>query len=341
MNKRLEIILPIVILLVLTSYLFFNWINSDQNKEIRESLGIEGRVGITNFAILNDSIEGRIFSREEALESIRKAEKLVGEMESEGFSVDYLKDVIIEANRTLEQVDYAEILRGNVEYSQKDYVDANKALRLIDWDELSYEEVIILTEEIISRNERAKLLEDLIILREKDVREISDQELSELLSEVKTAFEDERYDDTDELLVRLRDSIEDKKIDEGIASSIGRGIVSFIRRYWVFILLFMGIVGYSVYRYNKRSQKDKLRKKIKGKMKERKILVDLMKRTQVERFKENKISGLVYNIRLKKYKDKLERIRQEIPVLEERLRKIYGNRKPKTLNNRKEMKNRS
>ena len=33
---------------------------------------------------------------------------------------------------------------------------------------------------------------------------------------------------------------------------------------------------------------------------EEQVLNDLMKKTQTERFKENKISGLVYNIRMKK-----------------------------------------
>ena len=52
---------------------------------------------------------------------------------------------------------------------------------------------------------------------------------------------------------------------------------------------------------------------------ERRVLVDLMKKTQIERFKENKISELVYNIRMKKYKEKLQNIKQELPVLEKRI----------------------
>lgn len=49
-------------------------------------------------------------------------------------------------------------------------------------------------------------------------------------------------------------------------------------------------------------------------------LNDLIKKTQSERFKENKISGLVYNIRMKKYEEKLQEIKEELPVLEERLK---------------------
>ena len=53
---------------------------------------------------------------------------------------------------------------------------------------------------------------------------------------------------------------------------------------------------------------------------EEQVLNDLMKKTQTERFKENKISGLVYNIRMKKYEEKLQQIKEELPVVEERLK---------------------
>ena len=50
-------------------------------------------------------------------------------------------------------------------------------------------------------------------------------------------------------------------------------------------------------------------------------LINLMKKTQTERFKE-KISGLVYNIRMKKYHEKLDRTKEELQVLEERLKRF-------------------
>ena len=45
-----------------------------------------------------------------------------------------------------------------------------------------------------------------------------------------------------------------------------------------------------------------------------------MRKAQLERFKENKISGLVYNIRMNKYQERLQEIKEELPVLEERLK---------------------
>ena len=56
------------------------------------------------------------------------------------------------------------------------------------------------------------------------------------------------------------------------------------------------------------------------------VLNDLMKKAQIERFKENKLSGLVYNIRFKKYKEKLQTIKETMPVLEEKLSEKRRNR---------------
>ena len=75
-------------------------------------------------------------------------------------------------------------------------------------------------------------------------------------------------------------------------------------------------LGYFVYRkIEKRLIKSKI-KKIKA---ERNILKNLIKRTQSERFKENFISGLVHNIRMKKYRQREQEIEQELPVWDARL----------------------
>lgn len=54
---------------------------------------------------------------------------------------------------------------------------------------------------------------------------------------------------------------------------------------------------------------------------EEKALNQLLIHTQEQRYKENKISGLIYNVRMNKYRAKLEEIRQELPVLESKLKK--------------------
>jgi hypothetical protein len=56
-------------------------------------------------------------------------------------------------------------------------------------------------------------------------------------------------------------------------------------------------------------------------LKHEKIAVtQLMKQAQRDRFQTGKLSGLVYNIRMGKYKDRLTHIKQNLPVLEAELR---------------------
>jgi uncharacterized protein (DUF2164 family) len=83
------------------------------------------------------------------------------------------------------------------------------------------------------------------------------------------------------------------------------------------LVLVLVVVG--VY-YSTRGIRRKLLKKKIHKLKvEQKIVVGLLKKTQIERFKQNKISGLVYNIRMKKFEEKLNTIKEDLPVLEKRL----------------------
>ena len=58
---------------------------------------------------------------------------------------------------------------------------------------------------------------------------------------------------------------------------------------------------------------------------EKDAITDLMKKAQIARFKENKISGIVYNIRMNNYTKKLNQINEELPVLEKKLREDEKN----------------
>jgi len=72
----------------------------------------------------------------------------------------------------------------------------------------------------------------------------------------------------------------------------------------------------------KRFEKKILKNKIRKMKTEEKVLNDLMKKTQEERFKEKKISASVYKIRMDKYQKRQQEIKEELPVLEERLKKV-------------------
>ncbi len=80
---------------------------------------------------------------------------------------------------------------------------------------------------------------------------------------------------------------------------------------------------------SKKISKIRLKKKIVLKETQLKVLGELVKKTQSERFKENKIPALVYNIRVKNYKDKIEDIKRELPVLKSNFARMNRRSKKK------------
>jgi len=83
--------------------------------------------------------------------------------------------------------------------------------------------------------------------------------------------------------------------------------------------MMMGLLSYYS---NKKIRGEILKKNVTKMKQERNALMGLMKKIQTDRFKKNIISGLVYNISVKKYKERLHDIKQELQVLEDRYLKI-------------------
>ena len=87
----------------------------------------------------------------------------------------------------------------------------------------------------------------------------------------------------------------------------------------VLLVLVLSSFGYFLY---KRIKLRLIKFKIRKMKADERALVELEKKTQEDRFKNNKISGLIYDIRMKKYKEKLSKIKAELPILESKARKV-------------------
>ncbi|MCH8945758.1 MAG: hypothetical protein IIA85_02455 [Nanoarchaeota archaeon] len=134
------------------------------------------------------------------------------------------------------------------------------------------------------------------------------------------AFYEDR-DNTEKLLIEFRNHLESKRLESATFNTLTNNTKNFVQRTWYFILLFLiffGTLGYLSYQ---RIGKRNLKRKIEKMRLESKVILNLMKETQIERFKENKISGLVYNIRIKKYGERLKEIKEKLPILETKLKK--------------------
>lgn len=263
--------------------------------------------------------------KEKALDAIKQSESIIKDMQTNNFSTVYMNDTLLNAKRVFNQVMYAEILKGNVTASPGKVQEAKQALSLIDWRSLSYEDVLTYTDQIKAREQQAFAIHDSIVSENIEIKSYKNQinvtAARNLIEQAQKAFYEDRYDDANALLKNAADILETTSSETILLAGIKRNVGSFLQTYWrqISLLLIIAIatsaVSYPL--FNRRLLKNKI-KRLKA---EEQVLIALMKEAQTQRFKEDKISGLVYNIRMKNYQGKFQRIKEKLPVLEKRLKK--------------------
>jgi hypothetical protein len=291
-----------------------------------------------------DGIEGNFsFTREDALQAINEGESIIEDMKANGFSGVYVGDLLLEAEKAFQQADFAEILRGNINSTSAEKGEARDALVLINWRDINYSDVLEYTDEIEETRDLAFLVQDLLLVQEKLLGAEKDEEghivsfsvegvdlerFGVLINEVQDAIKESRYGDAKILAEKLDEEVDLKRTETLTALVAGKNLGNFLKKYWYWVALFFIVLGSGVYYLYRRVRKGMLRKKIYKMRIEAKVLMSLMKKTQEIRFKDNKISGLVYNIRMKKYQERLSAIKEELPVLEGRFRGVRVKKKP-------------
>jgi len=292
---------------------------------------LSGNFSLTGHAIYdgeNQTNQSLIqVSREMALEAINNSEMVMERMMENNFSIIYMNDSLIEAQRAFQRADYAEILRGNVNATTGQKAEARTSMSLIDIKLISYNDVMNYTQDIELREKKAFEIYDSISIVNKSINKYNGQginvsEAEGFLGLASNSFYADRYSEAEKFIQLSRASLDKLGSEASILGDLKRGLIGFIQRYWASMLLIAIILilfGKVIYR---RAQLINLNLRLKRIRVEEKVLVDLMKCAQEERFKENKISGLVYNVRMKKYKEKLEDLKQELPVLEQKLRDL-------------------
>ena len=291
---------------------------------------------LTGFAISeadNNSIGGNI-TREQVLFEISESYKIINEMQELNFSTVYMNDTLIEAQRVLKQADYAEMLRTNSgDYMQR--VEAKKALALIDWKNLDYSEVLKYTDNVKLRKKQGLEIYDTITITGLSLARYGDSGINildaeNLVSEAKIAFYADRYTEAEEFLKQARIVIDTQGSENSMLKDLRASLLGFLEGYWIYLLLIILLLSIVIYYSHRKIIIYSFNRKINRMKVEQGVLNDLMKNAQTERFKNNKISALVYNIRMKSYKEKLERINEELPVLDSRLKQYL--KTPKTSN---------
>ena len=287
-----------------------------------------------SLAFVISAEQDNTFSRDDAVKAINDSQLVIEDMKKNSFSVNYASDLLIEAQRTLQTVDYAEILRDlNANAALR--AEASRALNLVNWKNLNYSAIIEYTDKIIEARDKAFLILDsltavnLRIENEKKIgTDTSNVEI--IVKQAQESFIAERYDESLSWITNANSEL-DKVAQEKARLAVFKSFsVNFFQKYWIYMVIIF-ILGFILFLFLRgRIKKYNLIKKITHLKAEQQVLTTLMIRTQNERYKENKISGLVYNIRIKKYQERINEIKESLPGLEAKLHdKKIGKKKIK------------
>jgi hypothetical protein len=291
----------------------------------------------------NSFSDNESFTREDAIQALNESQEILNKMKAANFSGIFVGDLLIEAEKVFQQVEYVDILRNN-SLSTREKSEARGALDLVDWRFINYSDVLEYTDEIKEVRDLAFLVQDLLSIQEsflgaeKDdsgeivsftlVEDVDLERFRFLINEVQLAIDESRYDEAFILAEELKEEVDIRRTEVFTSLVLARTFKNFILKYWYFAILTLAVLVLVGIYFSKNIKKYFLKKKIHKMKVESKVIIKLIKKVQTERFKQNKIPELVYNIRMKSYKSKLEKIKQELPVLEKKL-VIRGRKIPK------------
>lgn len=319
-HHKIGIVLLSIVFVLLFSFFIFNLDKSFTGDVIKDNFSDS----TLNNTLNNTMNQTKIITEEDILLAFNESEEIIKEMQENNFSILYVNDTLLKAKIVFEQAKYVQILEDPFS-SPEEKKEANNALRLVDSKDISYSDVLVYTDEIKNRREKAFLLFDELKIEQERLLENKDKlsnstKLS--LEEAKVAFYEDRYEEADFLISEFRAGFEKDISESSFLSAVKKASKNFVQRYWLGIIIFLILFSIGAYLFYKKREKKTLEQKIKKMNMETKVLKNLIKQAQTNRFKKNKISALNYNIKIKKYQEKLEEIKQKLPVFEKRLENL-------------------
>jgi hypothetical protein len=261
-------------------------------------------------------------TKEDAIVAISQAKDILVNMQGAGFSVDYVNDSIFEMEKTFMVADYAEILRGNYSTSEKN--EARSALRLVDWKEVYYANVIPFLDDLKERKTEAYEIYDSLLFLDKQIISLKNEgfNVSEIISLYNTAnssFYSERYNESRDEIEKLRLGIEKVSSENAKLNVFSKNLKTFIVKNWLPLLVALIVFSALVYLIVRRIRLYYLISRVHHSRAELVALNKLVLVNQEERYKKNKISGLVYNIRAKKYSEKINETQELLDMWQKKL----------------------
>jgi cellobiose-specific phosphotransferase system component IIA len=253
-------------------------------------------VVLSAFLPLLEAQENRV--EKDALDAISQAEKDVQEMQEMGFGVVYVNDMLIEAKEALQSGEYVLVLEK--------------------------------AREIDERKQRAYAIRDSLRALELRIEEINEKglntaEAEELFDTASTSFQNEDYDEAEELIFQADTYLNDVEAEYTLLTArynaARDNAISYINRHEQDILiiaaalLVIGLISYN------RIRVIKTKRKLRDMEVQKEVLADLINKTQIDYFQRRAMLRETYDMKMKKYRKMMLEIKETVPILQAKLGK--------------------
>lgn len=274
---------------------------------------------------IEKNVSERNISREEAIEAINDSYEIMFELEEEGFYIKNVNDTILEAERVLRIVDHAEVLRNKSSgFSEKE--EAKDALEFVDWEDLTYKDVYLMAKEVDEIQDRIYSLYDEMRAVDIEIEHLGErgenvESLREEFEQINSSFYKGRYNEVGSDLEELKTEVDDMRSESNFFRSAGQRFVDFVEENYFLFSAIILVLAMGIYVGIRRYRIYKAKKDLRSYRARRKAIKQLIKDSQEQRYKEGKMTAMMYNIKKDLYDDKMEEINAKISSLEDFLDK--------------------
>ena len=273
-------------------------------------------------------------TQEKALNAVLQAEKDKEEMQEQGFGIVWVNDTLIEAKRYFEGEDYTSLLADIAKIKDLDLREKSRELLLKAQENVGvsvdYQKVLESTKAIDERKKKAFEINDLIRASELRIEEFKQEglnplEAEKILSDAVVEFNDERYEQAEELLESIGGELIELSAETTLTKTLYRAgrdnLLVFLKENYQLLLLIFGSLLIALILLYNRLMIFILKRKIQDMKVEAEVLMDLLKKAQTDYFAKGIITKQTFEIKTAKYKQASVSIKQKLPVLESLLDK--------------------
>jgi len=267
-------------------------------------------------------------SRPDALNALLAADNNINDMKNNNLTVLYLNDLLVQARQ--DYIGYgASNLKSDIS-KEKSIIKLNLLESMLEMattnplygkTDLNYSEVLMLSELIKFRKDQANnILDSLSLIKEKEIKYLESgadtSAAAEALKKAETAFNEERYDESEAAIRETDLKLEEAMTDFRRSRDIMILSKNFITRYWWQLSVLLAAIIISAPFMFKRIRIRAAKMKIKSLKAELEGIDDLLKNAQIDYLKKRTLTKETYEIMAEGYKRRSTEINHTLPVYE-------------------------